>query len=314
MTLATPLAPPTAAASHHDVVVIGSANLDLVATTVRLPRPGETVLGTSYAEHAGGKGLNQAIAAARAGATVAMIGAVGDDEPGERLCSIATAEGVDMSAVARIGATPTGRAVITVDAGAENSIVVIPGANRHVVAGVPVPHLQGSVVLAQLEVPIAEVTTALRSARAAGARTILNPAPAQDLPDDLLAACDIVIPNEHELELIGGVDRLLERGVATVVVTRGAAGVRVTEQTAAGRRSWEQPAYPVTPIDTTGAGDAFCGALAACLARGAKLHEAVAFAAAAGALATTVAGAVPSLPDREQIEALGNRPVIDDGG
>lgn len=287
-----------------DVVVVGSANLDVVASTSRLPRPGETVLGRAYAEHAGGKGLNQAIAASRAGASVAMVGAVGADEPGERLRMVAASEGVEMEGVIRIEGVPTGRAVITVDADAENTIVVVPGANSHVAIGDPGQVPTGRVTLVQLEIPSDQAARALRTARASGSRTILNPAPALHLTDDLLESCDIVIPNEHELELIGGVDHLLARGVGTVIVTRGAAGVRVTEQTQSGPCTWDHAAFAVTPLDTTGAGDAFCGALAACLARGASLSDAVTFGAAAGALATTVAGAVPSLPRRHHIEHL----------
>jgi ribokinase len=280
-----------------DVVVVGSANLDLVATTERLPGPGETVLGSAYAEHPGGKGLNQAVAAARGGVRVAMVGAVGDDDAGARLRAVATDEGIDTTGLAVVVGLPTGRALITVDSAAENSIVVIPGAN----AAVRVDRLpDATVVIAQLEVPVDQVLTAFRRARERGARTMLNPAPAQELPDEVLALCDVVVPNEHELARIGGAARLLAAGVGSVVTTLGAAGVAITGQD--GERV--QPAFRVDPVDTTGAGDAFCGALAARLAEGAPLAEAVTFAAAAGALATTVAGAVPSLPRRAAVEAL----------
>ena len=288
-----------------DVAVIGSVNLDLVATTARLPGPGETVSGTAYAEHAGGKGLNQAVAAARSGAAVAMVGAVGDDDAGRRLRSIAADEGIDVEAIAVIAGSPTGRALITVDAGAENTIVVIPGANSLVRADA-VPDAR--VVIAQLEVPIDEVLAAFRCARASGARTILNPAPAQPLPDELVALCDIIVPNEHELELIGGVDSLLDRGVGIVVTTRGARGVTTTVRTDTSSTERHQPAFPVTPVDTTGAGDAFCGSLAARLAAGDELEPAIRYAAAAGALATTIDGAVPSLPHAGDVAALLNSP------
>ncbi len=284
-----------------DVAVVGSVNLDLVASTARLPGPGETVCGTAYAEHAGGKGLNQAVAAARSSAAVAMVGAVGDDDAGRRLRSIAEDEGIDVEAIEVISGSPTGRALITVDAGAENSIVVIPGANSLVRAGV-IPDAR--VVIAQLEVPIDEVLAAFRSARASGARTILNPAPAQPLPDELVALCDIIVPNEHELELIGGVDSLLDRGVGIVVTTRGASGVTTTVRTETSSTERRQPAFPITPVDTTGAGDAFCGALAARLAAGDELESAVRYAAAAGALATTIDGAVPSLPHAGDVAAF----------
>ncbi len=284
-----------------DVVVVGSINLDLVATAPRLPKPGETVGGTTYAEHAGGKGLNQAVAAARCGASVALIAAVGDDEAGRRLRSVAEADGIDVSAVAVTGDTPTGRALITVDDAAENSIVVIPGAN----ALLRVDALaEARVVIAQLEIPLDQVISAFLSARGRGSRTILNPAPGRELPDELLQLCDVVVPNEHELELVGGADALLARGVTAVVITQGAAGVTVVETADDTTRQWHQPAFAVTPVDTTGAGDAFCGALAARLAAGDDLASAVRFAAAGGALATTTPGAVPSFPDRADIASL----------
>jgi len=284
-----------------DVVVVGSANLDLVARTLRLPGPGETVLGSDFAEHPGGKGLNQAVAAARAGASVAFLGAVGNDDAGRTLQSVAANEGIDVSGLDLADGVVTGRAVITVDASGENSIVVIPGANaRAHVEVLPV----ATVVLAQLEVPVATVVAAFRAARTAGSRTVLNPAPVppDGLPDELLSLCDIVVPNEHEVELLGGVDRLLARGVAAIVVTQGAAGVAVTE--APGATTWSVEAFEVDPVDTTGAGDAFCGALAARLAAGDDLRPAVRYAAAGGALATTIAGAVPSLPHAADIERL----------
>jgi ribokinase len=289
-----------------DVAVVGSVNLDLVASTPRLPGPGETVIGTAYAEHAGGKGLNQAVAAARSGARVAFVGAVGDDEPGRRLQALAITEGIDVEAIEVISGSPTGRALITVDAKAENSIVVIPGANSLVRADV-LPDAR--VVIAQLEVPIGEVLAAFRSARAGGARTILNPAPAQPLPDELVALCDMIVPNEHELVLIGGVDSLLDRGVGTVVTTRGASGVTTTVRTETSTTERHQPAFAVTPVDTTGAGDAFCGALAARLAAGDELEPAIRYAAAAGALATTIDGAVPSLPHSSDVERLLTSPA-----
>jgi ribokinase len=284
-----------------DVAVVGSVNLDLVATTARLPGPGETVSGTSYTEHAGGKGLNQAIAAARSAAHVALVAAVGDDSAGSTLRSIAADDGIDVTAVSVLAGEATGRALITVDEHAENSIVVVPGANALMRADAAP---RARVVLAQLEVPIEEVTTAFRRARAEGSLTILNPAPARALPDELVQLCDIVVPNEHEADLIGGVSALLQHGVSAVVTTLGAAGVVVTESVEGVVETWSEPAVEVTPIDTTGAGDAFCGALAARLAAGDGLRDAVRYAAAAGALATTVAGAVPSLPRADAVLAI----------
>jgi len=284
-----------------DVVVVGSANLDLVARTLRLPGPGETVLGSGFAQHPGGKGLNQAVAAARAGATVAFVGAVGDDDAGRTLRSVAATEGIDVAGLSVADGVATGRAVITVDDRGENSIVVVPGANASAHVG-DLP--AATVVLAQLEVPVATVIAAFAVARTAGSRTVLNPAPvpAGGLPDELLSLCDILVPNEHEVELLGGVDELLTSGVAAVVVTQGAAGVTVTE--APDTATWSVEAFEVDPVDTTGAGDAFCGALSARLAAGDDLRAAVRYAAAGGALATTTAGAVPSLPHAADIERL----------
>jgi ribokinase len=284
-----------------DVVVVGSANLDLVATTHRLPGPGETVLGSDFAQHPGGKGLNQAVAAARAGASVAFVAAVGDDDAGLRLRSVAEDEGIDVAGVVVAAGATTGRALITVDERGENSIVVIPGANSLArVASLP----SATVVLAQLETPVETVIAAFTAARSAGSRTVLNPAPVPNdgLPPELLALCDVVVPNEHEVELLGGVDRLVAAGVGAVVVTRGAAGVTVTR--AGDPATLSIAAFQVHPIDTTGAGDAFCGTLACGLATGADLPDAARRAAAAGALATTVAGAVPSLPVAAEIDRL----------
>jgi len=275
-----------------DVCVVGSANLDLVVTTARLPGPGETVSGTTYAEHAGGKGLNQAVAAARAGARCAFVAALGDDEAGDRLAGVLTTDGIDTALVQRIADTPTGRALITVDAGAENTIVVVSGANG-AIARTPPP--EARIVIAQLEIPVGVVVDAFARAATAGATTILNPAPAHDVPDELLRHTRIVIPNQHERAQLGGTDRLFALGVGIVITTMGGDGVEIVTPDA----SSTVPPFPVDPIDTTGAGDAFCGSLASALARDLPLDDAVRFAAAAGALATTKQGAVPSLPWRE---------------
>ena len=277
-----------------DVCVVGSANLDLVASARRLPAPGETVLGSGFAEHAGGKGLNQAIAAARAGATTAFTGAVGRDAAGERLRDELVAASVNVEALARVDA-PTGRALIVVDDDGENLIVVVPGANSTVaVERLPQAH----VVLVQLEIPVDAAAASLRLAKAQGATTVLNPAPASGWTGALEA--DVVVPNEHEAAELGGARAMLGRGASAVVTTLGARGTAVV--TAEGE--WHQPAFPADVVDTTGAGDAFCGALAARLAAGDDLPTAVRFAAAAGALATTRHGAVPAMPAGDQIAAL----------
>ena len=280
-----------------DVCVIGSANLDVVARCQRHPMPGETLLGTSLAEHAGGKGLNQAVAAARSGARTTMIGAVGNDEPGVRLRAVLDDNGIDSSYVA-VSNDITGRAIIVVDDHGENTIVVVPGANGAVRLPQALPRCR--VVVAQLEVPLATVTAGFAAARAAGAMTVLNPAPAADLTAELLGLADVVVPNEHELELLGGADRLIELGVRALVVTRGAQGVDLI--TPEGRQ--HVAPFRVSVVDTTGAGDAFCGSMCARLAAGDDLATAVRWGAAAGALATTVAGAVPAQPAASAIEAL----------
>ena len=285
-----------------DVVVVGSANLDLVATVDRLPVPGETVSARSYAEHPGGKGLNQAVAARRSGSRTAFIGCLGRDAAGDALHRVMTEEGIDAFVVDV--AAPTGRALIAVDDHAENSIVVVPGANHQIGIGVIDDHRSvlssARVVLAQLEVPLDAVEAAFAIARLAGAITILNPAPAADLPPGLLSLCDIVMPNQTELAQLGGTATLLDAGVSTVVTTLGARGIRVV--TSAG--SIDIPPYAVRAVDTTGAGDAACGALAASLAQGSDVVTAARRAAAAGALAATRAGAVPSLPTALEIDAL----------
>ena len=285
------------------VCVIGSANLDLVARAERIPRPGETVLGYAYIEAPGGKGLNQAVAAARSGASVSFIAAVGADAAAATLTGVAEADGISTLAVKRV-VGPTGRALINVGDDGENSIVVIPGANgqldaKHVrIHGPTVARAQ--IVLAQLEVPIPAVIAAFEVARAVGATTILNPAPAAELPDELLTLVDILIPNEHEAASMGGVDHLRRLGIHTVIVTEGPRGCRVFDHTGERRIA----SFTVDAIDTTGAGDSFCGALSARLALGSTIDDGLVWAGAAGALATTVVGAVPSIPRTESIAEL----------
>ena len=290
--------------SAFDVVVVGSANLDLVALAKRLPHPGETVSAHGYFEACGGKGANQAIAAARAGARTAFVGAVGNDSAGETLRSSFVGDHVDVSHLATV-AEPTGRALIGVSDDAENLIIVVPGANHalsisHVDAASPII-ADATVLLLQLEVRLDVVQ---RAVELAGEHTIvvLNPAPAIALPDAVLRHVDVITPNEHEVELLGGVASLLSRGVGHVVVTEGARGARLVNASGETRIA----PYPVTPVDTTGAGDAFCGALSARLACDgglANLPNALRAGAIAGALSTQAKGAVPSLPRWEAIAA-----------
>jgi ribokinase len=271
------------------IAVVGSANVDLVARVDRLPGPGETVAAHGSSLGVGGKGLNQAVMARRLGADVRFCGAVGDDRYAEMITEVLQAESIDTSGLA-VHSGPSGLALIVVDGEAENSIVVVPGANAAMTA--PVIDEHTCVVLMQLEVPRETVRAACRRGREIDALTILNPAPAVLEPSDLheLAGhIDILVPNEHELAALGGPDAVLEAGITTVVVTRGRRGVEVYHEAS----HWVEAPFAVTAIDSTGAGDAFCGALAARLALGSPLGEAVRWGAAAGAAATETAGATP---------------------
>ncbi|CAN5909076.1 ribokinase [soil metagenome] len=294
-----------------DVVVVGSCNLDLVVQVRRHPRPGETVLGTGHFENPGGKGANQAVAAARLGAAVAMVGRVGDDDAGRQLRDALTADGVDVSAVTT-STRPSGIALITVDEAGENAIVVSPGANDDVDGAAVDAHRElltdAAVCLLQLEIPDAGVTAA---ARAAGGTVILNPAPARPLDDALLAATTILVPNASELAWLADADEAVDIDAAAaqarslalhgaVVVTLGANGACVVHDDTVTHVAAPQ----VDAVDTTAAGDAFCGALADALARDAELVEAVRWATAAGACATLRSGAQRSLPDRAAVTAM----------
>jgi len=285
-------------AVSYDVCVVGSTNLDLVATAAALPRPGETVMGHGYAEHPGGKGLNQAVAAARAGASTVFVSAVGDDAAGVGLLQVMRDDDIDTTHVRIVAGVPTGRAIIGVADDGENSIIVVSGANRFVaVDQAPA----SKVVLSQLEVPVEAIERAFFQGRSAGAVTILNPAPAASVPASVLAVTDIVVPNEHEVGLLGGVDALLAAGVGHVVVTLGADGAVVHHSDGTVDHV---AAFAVEAVDTTGAGDTFCGTLAARLALGDELPAALRHAAAAAALSTTRAGAVPSIPTSAEVAAL----------
>jgi len=281
---------------EFDVVVVGSCNLDLVSTTTHLPSPGETLRAIAYAEHAGGKGLNQAVACARMGARTAFIGCVGNDSAGTMLRDLLNSEGIDTSQLVTVDA-PTGRAFITVDASGENTIVIVAGANAHVGdAAITIP--SSKVLLAQLEIPLDVVTRVF--AQAHNAITVLNPAPAAQLPTELLLLCDFAVPNETESGALGGAQFLLGAGVTTVVTTLGERGAEISNATSITPIA----PYKVDAIDTVGAGDAFVGALCAELARGETIEHAAGIASIAGALATTVHGAVPSLPTRAAVMSL----------
>jgi len=277
------------------VVVVGSGNLDLVSQVERIPAPGETVLSTGFATHAGGKGNNQATAAARAGADTTFVGAFGDDEPGTRLRAGLAADGVTL--LVRTVPGPTGTALIAVSAAGENSIVVNPGANaalRDLTAEERTAVAGAGIVLLQLEIPLETVVEAVQ---AATGTVVLNAAPAHPLPSAMLDAVDVLVVNEHEAALLGGADRLLD-AVPALVITLGADGALVRTRD----ESTQVPGIPIDVVDTTGAGDTFCGALAARLDEGATLAEATRFATAAAALSVRRAGAVPAIPTREEID------------
>lgn len=290
----------------HRLTVLGSMNMDLTATTPRLPAPGETILGTDFATSQGGKGANQAIAAARAGADVVMIGAVGADDFGDRLVAALLANGVRTELVRRVEG-PSGIAMITVDRAAENTIVVAPGANGQLVGltSADLAAIAGSALFVlQLEVPIDTVTAAALAAAAAGVPVLLNPSPVRPLPAELLAAVSVIIVNEREERSLGVA--VLDQ-VPHVVTTLGAAGARYRGP--AGSVSTPSPA--VAPVDSTGAGDAFTGAFALAWIESADPGAALTRACAAGAIATTRPGAGESAPTRAEIDSAISRAATD---
>ncbi len=293
------------------VVVVGSSNTDMVVPVRRIPKVGETVLGDGLIVAAGGKGANQAVAAVRLGAQVTFVGAVGDDDLGGARLADLRAEEIDCEHVRTITGVPSGVALIMVDDDGRNCIAVSSGANAHLseedAHAAAAAIRSASVLLAQLETPLPFVHAALRSAREAGATTVLNPAPAPSdgLPDDLLALVDVLTPNEGEAAALAGHDgepealarTLIERGVGAVVVTLGERGALIA--TTEGQETLA--AEPVRAIDTTAAGDAFSGALAIALAEGMDLAKAARFASAAAARSVTRRGAQPSLPRRDEV-------------
>lgn len=263
------------------VLVVGSLNADLVVRTERFPGPGETVAGTDLVVGPGGKGANQAVAAARLGGAVAMVGVVGGDAHGALVRDAVAAAGVDVSLVAVRDGVATGTAVITVDAAADNTIVVSPGANGTLSAG-DLPSFAGVAVLTlSLESPLETVLAAARAARAAGTTVLLNLSPFGPVPDGLLESTDVLVVNEHEAAQLG------THPVRRTVVTRGAAGCTVDDDGAV----TGVDALAVSPVDTTGSGDAFLAAVAVRLAAGDTLADAARQAVRAGAYAVTVAGA-----------------------
>lgn len=298
------------------IVVIGSSNTDMIVKTAHLPRPGETVLGGEFFSAPGGKGANQAVAAARADRDVVFIGRVGDDVFGQRAIEDFARDGIDTDYIIKDKEAPSGIALITVAADGENSIAVASGANARLspadIENSAEIITSASVLLMQLEIPIETVRRAAQIARDHDVRVILNPAPAQPLDDLLLSTVSILTPNEIETEMLTGImpadaaamsraaAALLSKGIEAVLITLGAQGVFVSTP----RLQELVPAFRVKAIDTTAAGDVFNGALAVALSENKSIVDAARFANAAAALSVAKLGAQPSAPYRAEIEYL----------
>lgn len=302
--------------SKARVVVVGSCSIDMIVQVSRIPRIGETVIGGKFHSAGGGKGANQAVTASRAGAPVVFVGRVGRDDFGSAVVAGLRRDGINVSHVTVDEKEPTGVAFIFVGGAGENSIAVASGANLRLsprdVARAHGVFRKGGTLLVQLESPLSAVVSAVNAASKSGMRVILNPAPAQPLPDSLLRKLDILTPNEHEAESLTGIkvdgnaaagraaDRLRRRGVKTVIITLGARGAFVCGKDC----RTLVPAFKAKAVDTTAAGDVFNGALAVALSEDRPLLEAVRFAQAAAAIAVTRIGAQTSAPTRAEVERL----------
>jgi ribokinase len=296
-----------------NILVVGSSNTDMIIRVPRIPKPGETILGGAFSMASGGKGANQAVAAARAGGRVTFVARVGDDVFGERALTNFAIDGIDARFVFRTPDSASGIALINVDGRGENSISVASGAN----ALLSVEDLDSAndafvaadILLLQLESPMETVEAALRKARARGVPVVLNPAPARPLDDALMRLVSVLTPNEHEAEILTGIavadergareaaGRLRERGPRAVLITLGERGVFASSEGFEGLA----PAFKVNPVDTTAAGDVFNGALAVALAEGLSMADALRFAQAAAAISVTRPGAQPSAPTWAEI-------------
>lgn len=301
------------------ILVVGSANTDLVVRIPSLPRPGETVLGGAFSQVGGGKGANQAVAAARAGGEVTFVAKVGEDDFAKAARASYQAEGIATEHVSTAGGVASGVALILIDAAGENSIAVASGANSHLTphdvdaAGTAIA--AADVVLVQLEIPLEAVRRTVALARAAGRPVILNPAPACQLDDALLQGITLITPNESEAGLLTGTvvsdaatavsaaEQFRKRGVPEVIVTLGSSGC-VVRDAVHENTAQHLPSHPVVAVDTVAAGDVFNGCLAVALAEGRCLVDAARFATAAAAIAVTRHGAQASAPQRTEIEAL----------
>lgn len=300
-----------------NIVVVGSLNMDLVVQTSRLPLGGETIMGTAFHEIPGGKGANQAVAMARLGASVKMIGKVGQDGFGTSLLSTLKVDGVDTASIESVEGKSTGVALITLQDSGENSIIVVSGANGEVrpsdVEKNEKMILEAGILVAQLEVPIETIKEALKTAKRGGAFTILNPAPAQALSQEILSHVDLLTPNETELALISqmpvtdmnaiqkAAEALINQGVKALVVTLGSEGSLYLNDK--GEKLY-QKAFKVKALDTTAAGDSFTAGLAVSLNQGKPMVEALEFASKVGALTVQTLGAQSSLPYLEAVESF----------
>ena len=300
----------------RDICVVGGINMDLVVRVPHIPRPGETVHGGAVSRFPGGKGANQAVAASRLGASVALVGQVGADAFGAELLETLAEAGVETSAVRRAPCSATGVALISVASDGQNAIVVAPGANMAwedaAVAGVERAVAGCRLLVLNLEVPLVVIAAAIRAAKRGGARVILNPAPYRSGDEACFGEVDVLVPNQVEAASYAGVEpdavadwgavgqRLRQLGPRAVIITLGAEGSAIVERTGTTHVS----GFAVPVVDTTAAGDAFVGGFAAAVLRELPLHDAVRFANACGAMAVTRAGAQPSLPRQHEVERL----------
>jgi ribokinase len=297
------------------VVVVGSCNIDYVLRVENLLREGETIIAKACHKYFGGKGANQAVAARKAGAAVKFVGKLGQDSDGDSYCEYLGASNISPKGLLKDVSARTGIAIVIVDNQGRNQIIVLPGANLHLypedIASLGPEIFQGKILLVQLEIPLSAVVSSLEKAKAAGMVTILNPAPGASLTPEVLKLVDIITPNQREASILSGfevrdlesakvaADKILKLGVKTVILTMGSHGALFIE----GNGTEEYfPAFKVEVADTTAAGDAFNGALACAISEEKRLPEAVLFASAAAALATTREGAQPSLPTRREID------------
>jgi ribokinase len=295
------------------ILVVGSINMDLVTKVSKSPKTGETVLGKDFKQIPGGKGANQAVAMARLGSDVAMIGMLGKDSFGDTLLSVIKKDGVDISGIGRCKDISTGIATIVVDDDANNSIIVVPGANfeiekKDIDANIKL-YENSEIVVHQLETPLDIVEYSLKISKKMGKTTILNPAPAKAMSDEIIKNVDYLIPNETELELLAGVPvknkedilkacrKIMAKGVKKLIVTLGSKGAIYVDE----KGSKEFGVYKVDAVDTTAAGDSFIGGLTAAISKGEPLEKAMEFAAKVGAITVTREGAQTSLPTLDEV-------------